>query len=518
MTAVLDSPTDYRTFPPEPPLTDEWMAIYSQDVAPVKVAHLREQARARLRADPRIVAFLADAKATMVEGKRNTVLFTRACRVLDARMPFLLDDLRVIAGNAGLDDPEIDLVIESATSQPRQPALWWDAAAKFPEDWIDVDEAEILALANGEEHLADEHLADEQGEDSGSSWDAQSLDDVLDGTYTPEIPELMPRTDGPALIYRGRVHSFHGETESGKSLLLQGETVRVLAAGGRVLFLDFESDRGSVVRRLLDFGVDRQKIRAGFVYVNPDEPPTSIRARAAWAKLLSQSFDLCILDGVTDAMNALGFARDGDVNDQATRFLRAVPKRIAGSTGAAVVLIDHVTKATDGRGRFAIGAQAKMSGLTGASYTVEVVRALARGQVGELVLRIGKDRPAGIRQHCSPKFRASDRTQEAARIQVDSTGPHVVMTIRPPADLDPTATPWRPTALMQRVLAYLVDHGKPVSKTQITRDVTGKREHLSMAVDCLLDAGEIVRSEADGLLRLVDPDEAILRDAGIFDE
>jgi hypothetical protein len=60
-----------------------------------------------------------------------------------------------------------------------------------------------------------------------------------------------------------------------------------------------------------------------------------------------------------------------------------------------VVLIDHVTKDTSTRNRWAIGGQAKTAGLTGAPYTVEVVAPLGRGMRGEVVLKIPKDRPGG---------------------------------------------------------------------------------------------------------------------------
>ena len=49
---------------------------------------------------------------------------------------------------------------------------------------------------------------------------------IRNGTYTPERPGLMPRTDGPCLLYPGRVHSLHGESESGKSLVAQAEAAR----------------------------------------------------------------------------------------------------------------------------------------------------------------------------------------------------------------------------------------------------------------------------------------------------
>ena len=84
------------------------------------------------------------------------------------------------------------------------------------------------------------------------------------------------------------------------------------------------------------------------------------------------------------------------------------------------MLIDHVTKNSDSRGRFAIGAQAKLAGLDGAAYTIEVRKPLGRGMEGALSVRVAKDRPGAVRPNCGA-YRASDRTQEAAYVVVDST-------------------------------------------------------------------------------------------------
>ena len=130
-------------------------------------------------------------------------------------------------------------------------------------------------------------------------------------------------------------------------------------------------------------------------------------------------YALAVIDGVTDALGIFGCSTID--NDDVAGWIRTVPKQIAARTGAAVVLIDHVTKDTSTRNRWAIGGQAKMAGLTGAAYTVEVVEPLGRGMRGEVVL---KDREGPSRGGASALrvVQARDRTQEAARIVVDSTG------------------------------------------------------------------------------------------------
>jgi hypothetical protein len=87
-------------------------------------------------------------------------------------------------------------------------------------------------------------------------------------------------------------------------------------------------------------------------------------------------------------------------------------------TGAAVLTIDHVTKSRDARGRFAVSSQQKLNAVSGAAYTARVHVPFGRGQRGELVLRLTKDRPGGIRPLCGPP--GEHGTQEAARVVLDS--------------------------------------------------------------------------------------------------
>ncbi len=323
--------------------------------------------------------------------------------------------------------------------------------------------------------------------DDTASWAPVDLTGYLDGTHSPAVPTLLTRTDGVALVYPGLTHSFHGESESGKSMLLQIETARLIMNGQRVLFVDFESDPGAITERLLMFGADPVAIRDWFVYVRPEADPRSTTTELqAWQAMLAQPYTLAVIDGVTDSLGVFGYATNA--NDDITAWMRIMPKQIANRTGAAVCVIDHVTKDGDTRGRFAIGGQAKMSGLTGAGYTVEVAEPLGRGLRGVIVVRVGKDRPGYVRGNAGP-MRRTDRTQEAARIIVDSTGPAPVVTIEPWRGHDgPTGQPqrWRPTALMEKISRELESADGPLSFRKLDERVTGKRDHIRAALDVLI--------------------------------
>jgi hypothetical protein len=352
----------------------------------------------------------------------------------------------------------------------------------------------LLALVHQDQ--ASDTSGEPIGGNAPNTWQPVDLTDVLDGTYEPEVPDLLPREDGLGLLYRGRVHSIHAESESGKSLVVQAETARLLNAGERVAYLDFESDAASVVRRLLDLGADPEAVRSRFDYRRPEVAPApGTPERAAWLGLLTGRCALVVLDGVTEAMDVLAPRGSGvDLNERIAGWLRGYPVRLANNTGAAVVLIDHVVKNAESRGRHAIGGQHKMAGLTGAAYTVEVKDQPRRGHVGVLHLRIAKDRPGSIRAQCG-QMRATDRTQLASVVRIDSTGDRIAVTMASPGAEAETSATFRPTYLMERVSRWLQAHAGQHSRSAVTKAVKGNKAALETALDVLSDEGYATVSE-----------------------
>jgi hypothetical protein len=182
-------------------------------------------------------------------------------------------------------------------------------------------------------------------------------------------------------------------------------------------------------------------------------------------------------------------------NDDIATWMRLLPKQIADRTGAAVLLVDQVTKDCDTRGRFAIGGQAKRAALTGAPYTVEVAEPVGIGLRGVVVLGVAKDRPGYVRGRCGP-MRKSDRTQEAARITIDSTNGPLTIAIEPwrsHAEPSHSASSFRPTAYMEKVSRALEAAGRPLSSNGINQRVTGNQTRIRDAIDCLVAEGYVSR-------------------------
>lgn len=330
-------------------------------------------------------------------------------------------------------------------------------------------------------------------------WLPADVGAFLDGDVQVITPELMPRSDGICLLYRGRTHSFHGESESGKSLVIQAEAARVLESGGTVAYVDFEDSIEGVGGRLLAMGVQKDTLRARFLYIQPeDDYHATEEATAAFVALTKRPLDLVVVDGVTDSLSL--FRLDGRQESDYSKWNDMLPKRLAKRTGAAVVQIDHVIKDAESRGRWAVGSQAKMNALTGAGYRIDVTRdVLGEGKRGRVEMHIVKDRPGQIRAHCGPK--RADRSQHAATVVIDSTdGETIRISFEAPTstkdDATSEETTFRPTALMARVSDALEKGhlGTAPSLSAIEKDITGKRDYIRAAVDILIEEGYIVRT------------------------
>lgn len=387
------------------------------DVAVAPRSILGDLERASEAAASETLPSTDDVLAGVPESKRDDTLFRAACRWR-----------RQLGDNRSAVET-LALTAARNCTPPFPEALAIKCVdSAFKQDHRDEAEAatEWARLAVAEEPATD------------PTWAPVDLRDIIDGTRQAVTPTLFRREDDRCLVYPGKTHSFHGESESGKSMVVQWLAVQSLLAGEAVLYLDFESDEVEVVSRLLMLGAPGQAIIDLFTYVRPETNPYKLAdERDAWLGLLSRPYALAVIDGVTNAL--VVFGHKSKENDELSSWSKVFPDPLARRTGAAVVMVDHVTKSTDGRGRFAIGGQQKMAALSGAGYTVEVAEPLGRGMRGEVVLRVGKDRPGQVRPFSGP-FRKVDRTQESARVVFDSTSGEMAVTVEAP-NLEPPATP-----------------------------------------------------------------------------
>jgi hypothetical protein len=310
--------------------------------------------------------------------------------------------------------------------------------------------------------------------------------------YKAEQPTVGKRSDGVGMFYPRKVHTVASESEAGKTWLALAAASDELLAGNHVLYLDFE-DGPAIVRRLLDMQVPWETIDDKFLYVSPDAPIGTGLHHDDLARILDRFVPtLAVIDGVTEAMTLHGL--DPLSNRDAALFGRLLPRWIT-DYGPAVVCLDHVTKSSDGRGRYAIGAVHKLNGLDGAAYLLENRRPFGHDLTGVSTIRIAKDRPGQLRRHARP---SKDAHAWYADLKVTShaEGFTEVEIVAPETE----HKEFQPTGLMAKISAAIEAHG-PMSQRQILATVGGKRQYAADALALLTRDGYVSESTPHKLLK-----------------
>jgi hypothetical protein len=316
-----------------------------------------------------------------------------------------------------------------------------------------------------------------------STWDQADVGAVtaaLTGDVVDLEPTVLVRSDGTCLLYAGKIHTFAGEPESGKTWLLLHACAEQIDAGRHAFYLDFEDDLTSVIARLVALGVDGQRIVDQFHYMRPTEP----LGRADWAiyagLLATYQPTVVVIDGLTEALTLHGLEVNSNRDNAA--FFALLPRPIA-HLGPAVGIIDHVAKDSDQRGRWSIGAQHKLAGVDGAAYGLEVIKPIVRGREGLVKVTVRKDRPGHVRRASAGKVVAELRTHSVGAVmEIElAAGDHGG------GDSD---TPFRPTVLMESVSRWL-ELNPDSPKKSIKTSVRGRPQYVAGALDILIAEGNI---------------------------
>ncbi|MGR6526235.1 hypothetical protein ACU5JM_31690 [Rhodococcus erythropolis] len=296
------------------------------------------------------------------------------------------------------------------------------------ENWIRNDIARVWAKFGGDS-LADEESRKQMQDEAdtaalmggqldafatkGSSppapttaqWDEIDLSYMFADDYRPLETTLLIRDDEIGLLYAGKSHSFQGISESGKSWIALWAVVEQIRLGHRVMYIDYEMGPAQTLDNLRAFGITSAELQLFSYRQWETSPPVE------YLKSLT-GYTLIVIDATTACLSTMGLS-GSDNDDIAKWFTRFVdPLKY---TGAAVSIIDHLTKAAEDAGTYAIGAQSKRA-LADVSFAVKMTQQMARGRHGELEVRVVKDRPGWIRQHCPEQT----KTPVAARFQMVS--------------------------------------------------------------------------------------------------
>jgi hypothetical protein len=287
---------------------------------------------------------------------------------------------------------------------------------------------------------------------------------------------VFERDDGVRLFYAACINALYGESESLKSWIVAVITAQLLTVDRHVVWVDFEDGPETLIERLRALGVQPEQIRANLTYINPTGPLDELaQAVVQEAIELKGPPALAVIDGVTEAMSDIGL--DPMSGTDVAAYYAGSPKWLA-RTGAAVALLDHVTKSQEGRGRWAIGSERKLSGLTGAAYSCEAITPFGRGKTGMVKITVAKDRRGHVRQHA------------------DARGVIVMAEFKSWPDDGVTATfaapekchdgAFRPTYIMGR-LSEAIMSAPGLTKSALRAAVPGKNDTKDLALELLVN-------------------------------
>ncbi|HXY45424.1 MAG TPA: AAA family ATPase [Acidimicrobiales bacterium] len=213
----------------------------------------------------------------------------------------------------------------------------------------------------------------------------------LEGDGPPE-PLLLRRRDGRALLYPAAVHSLAGEPGAGKSWVAIAGVAEVVSSGVNAIFLDYEDTAATMASRLLAVGVEPDAMdRVAYLQVSGAIGTIGLTFLADMVE--RGGVALVVIDAVADSLAAEGCSENDAVD--VSGWIAKVPRPLA-RAGAAVLLVDHVTKDESSRGRYARGSGAKLAGVDGAAFVLDVEEPFSREASGRGSLRLAKDRHGSI--------------------------------------------------------------------------------------------------------------------------
>lgn len=306
------------------------------------------------------------------------------------------------------------------------------------------------------------------------------LKPILAGDPPEVIPDLWARTDGHHLIYPGRIASLQTEPSQGKTWLVLHLCAEQILAGRHVTYVDVEADASALVERLRALGVPDHQIDERFAYLRPEGPLSAADRLALLTLVRDRRSSVVIFDTLAAilAMHGLNEDKAADV----LAFLVPVCRPLA-QEGAAVIVLDHVVKDKESRGRWARGSGGKLGELD-AAYGLKTIQPFSRKTSGHVRLVLQKDRYGGI---------GTEGTVVAdIYVTVSGNGAGVDIRIDPPKDAQTIAEEFQPTRAMQAVSEILESqHGVPLNTARIETSVSMKAKTVRSAIDALAQLGHI---------------------------
>lgn len=301
------------------------------------------------------------------------------------------------------------------------------------------------------------------------SWTPLNLD-TLD-----ENPPIKPTLGDGGIAYPGKRHIFSGPQESAKTLAAYAIALELVRQEHTVIIIDFEMGAYEARNRLRELGATPQDLHR-LPYLEPDQPATPQRIQA----LIQLQPALVIIDAAAGAYDNEGL--DDNKRQDVEKFTRLYVRDFW-KAGIATIVLDHVVKNTETRGKYAIGSERKVGGAD-VHLGFEVITPINRGTTGLYKITTHKDRGGYLKRGT------------LANLELHShPDTHAITWTFHPSEHSPGDEPWRPTILMERASRYLEDHPGPHSFNQVITGTKGKDSTLKQALEHLVELGHAIESD-----------------------
>lgn len=284
-----------------------------------------------------------------------------------------------------------------------------------------------------------------------------------------------PETVCDGMLYQGQVHVLAGAPDTGKTTLALFWALQVIREGGTVLMLDEEGGSRIIRSRLKALGASQQEV-SRIAYA-----PFPGRSAEQWDPGhrgdLKDLFgehrpQLVLLDSAAAILATAGL--DENSAADVSRLWACLTAMARGGCHPAVVIIDHLSKASDREAdRYSRGSSAKLAAAD-VMYRLEAAEPFSRDQEGRLKLAVTKDR-----EGCLTRF---------WRIRV-RTGSVIAFEFELPGD-DGRFQLTRYMSMCSEALArHQADGGSPIPKRWFDQQGIGRTAYVRRAVGDLITEG-----------------------------
>lgn len=316
------------------------------------------------------------------------------------------------------------------------------------------------------------------------------LPDVLVAAATPpEPPSILTAQGGGALFYPGKRHVIAGEPETLKTWIAAAAAAEVITSGRGVIWWDADGmGPGPLVERLQALGTADESIDLHLHYIAPDRPIDPPARSLLRGLIATDRVGLAVIDAFDPALELHGMShKDGD---EVQRFYRTVVD-VFHAEGVATVLVDHVTKDRENRGRWSIGSQRKLAGCD-VAFSVELhgEPLSRRNPKATIIISGGKDRPGW-------HHRTDGRRVGQWTVDLENPGEPWTLALGRPESEVAADGGFRPTFLMERVSRHLELAPRGLTGRQVTDEVQGKASSIRDALRVLVTEGyaHVVQAE-----------------------